>query len=53
MGRFLRIKCKCGAEQTVFDRTSTKISCNSCNEPIAEPTGGEAVFFGKIIKELG
>jgi ribosomal protein S27E len=53
MAKFLRIKCKCGNEQTIFERGSTRITCNGCSEVLAEPTGGEPVFYGKIVKELG
>lgn len=52
-GRFLRVKCKCGNEQTVFEASTTKINCSGCNAVIVEPTGGRASITGKIVKELG
>lgn len=52
-GKFLKVKCKCGNEQTVFSHVTSSINCGSCNTKLAEPSGGEAVIFGKIIKEVG
>lgn len=51
-GKFLKIKCKCGKEQVLFSHLTSIINCNSCNTKLAEPTGGEAAFFGKIVKEV-
>lgn len=53
MGKYLRVKCKCGNEQTVFSHTTSVVNCGSCKEPLAHPSGGEAVIHGKIVKELG
>ncbi len=52
-GKFLRVKCKCGTEQTLFSHVTSSIACTSCNAALAEPSGGEAVIFGKIVKEAG
>ncbi|HSB47415.1 MAG TPA: hypothetical protein VLD37_05350 [Candidatus Bilamarchaeum sp.] len=51
--KYLQVQCKCGNEQTVFNRTSSIVKCSSCSEPLAHPSGGEAVIHGKIVKELG
>ena len=48
------VKCgKCGAEKKVFSHITSVVYCDECKEPIAHPTGGEAVIDGTIIKELG
>ncbi|NLB75538.1 MAG: 30S ribosomal protein S27e [Crenarchaeota archaeon] len=50
---FLRIKCpKCGNEQLVFSNTVNRITCNVCNEPLAEPTGGRAKINGEVLTVL-
>jgi small subunit ribosomal protein S27e len=46
---FLRVKCpKCGNEQLIFSNASNKVSCNVCNETLAEPTGGRAKINGEV-----
>ena len=52
-GRFLRVKCECGNEQNVFSHASSVVNCTKCREPLAHPSGGEAVISGEIVKELG
>lgn len=53
LSKFLRVKCpKCGNEQTIFDRPSTKVRCNVCEEVLAEPTGGKARILGEKLQEL-
>lgn len=49
---FLSVTCKCGNELTVFSNSTMKLSCPSCNEVVAEPTGGDAVIHGKINKKV-
>ena len=53
MAKYLRVKCKCGNEQNIFSHTTSVVNCSSCKEPLAHPSGGEAVVHGKIVKELG
>ncbi len=50
-GKFLKVKCKCGTEMVLFSHVTSSINCSGCNNKIAEPSGGEAVIFGKITKE--
>jgi len=46
--KFLKINCKeCGELQIVFSHASTSVTCNSCGNIIAKPTGGIAKIFGK------
>ena len=51
--KFFRVKCKCGNEQNVFSHASSVVNCRKCKEPLAHPSGGEAVIHGEIVKELG
>lgn len=52
--KFLRVKCKsCGNEQIIFSHASTVVRCFVCEEALAEPTGGKARVYGRIIGELG
>lgn len=51
---FLRVKCKnCGAERVVFDRSSTEVKCEVCDETLMVPTGGRASVKGEILQVLG
>lgn len=51
---FLRVKCqKCGNEQVVFERSSTSIKCNVCEEALLEPQGGKARIKGEVLQPLG
>lgn len=51
VGKYLRVQCKCGEERNVFSHATSVVKCGACNEPVAHPTGGEAVIHGKIVKE--
>ena len=47
--KFQKIKCsECEEEQVIYSHTTTVIKCNSCGNPIAQPTGSKAKLFGKI-----
>ncbi|MBI5158516.1 30S ribosomal protein S27e [Candidatus Micrarchaeota archaeon] len=48
--KFLKVKCECGNEQSVFGCTGTAVSCTACNKILAEPRGGHANVYGKILK---
>ena len=50
---FLKLKClKCGNEQIVFERSSSLVKCNVCDEVIIEPSGGRCKIKGEIIQKL-
>ena len=50
--RFLRVVCpKCKNEQIIFNKAATKVYCLVCKTLLAEPTGGKAKIYGKIIEE--
>jgi len=51
--KFVKVKCeKCKNEQTIFERSSTKVNCLVCGEALAEPTGGKARIKAKILSVL-
>ena len=50
MSRFLKVKCKCGNEQTIPEKANMKITCTVCGKTLANPTGGKADVIGEIIK---
>jgi small subunit ribosomal protein S27e len=50
---FLKVKCsKCSNEQTIFERCSTIVRCNVCEEVLAEPTGGKASIKAEVLQVL-
>jgi len=51
--RYLKVKCKCGNEQTVFSHTTQVVKCSKCSEALAHPAGGAAVLHGDVVEELG
>jgi small subunit ribosomal protein S27e len=52
--RFLRVRCiSCESEQIIFSHSSTRITCQTCGETIAEPTGGKAKINASVIAVLG
>jgi small subunit ribosomal protein S27e len=51
---FLRVRCRtCESEQIVFSHTTHTIKCRTCEETLAEPTGGKAKINGPILAVLG
>ena len=47
--KFQKIDCKeCGETQVVYSHASTPVTCNSCGNIIASPTGAVAKIQGKI-----
>ncbi len=51
---FIRVKCaKCGNEQVIFDRPSIPPRCSTCDELLAEPTGGKAKLKSEVMQILG
>jgi small subunit ribosomal protein S27e len=51
--KYLKVKCECGNEQTVFSHTSSEVKCTKCGVVIAHPAGGKAIIHGDIVSELG
>lgn len=49
---FFEVKCRdCGAEQFIFERAATQVSCEVCSATLAEPTGGRAKLSAEILEE--
>ena len=45
--KFLKVECsECSETQTVFSHASTTVTCNSCGNTIATPTGSLAQILG-------
>lgn len=54
MAKFLKVKCKCGNEQVLFECASKTVKCRVCGEVLAEPQGGKSTIVGeaKVVEEL-
>jgi len=50
--KFIKVRCECKNEQSVFNKASTRVNCLVCNKPLAVPTGGKADISGRILEEL-
>ena len=52
--RFILVKCPdCENEQIIFDHATIKVECNVCGQVLAQPSGGKAIIYAKILKVLG
>jgi len=48
--KFQKVKCKeCEEENIVYSHASTQVTCKSCGNVIAEPTGSRAIIHGKVL----
>ena len=51
--KFVRVACKkCKYEQVIFSKCAMEVRCLSCNELLAEATGGECFIKAKILGTL-
>lgn len=50
--QFMKVKCECGNEQTVFTHSATTVKCLKCGAVLAEAKGGKADIKAKVVKEL-
>jgi small subunit ribosomal protein S27e len=47
--KFQKVNCnECNEENIVFSHASSQVTCKSCGNIIAEPTGSVASLHGKI-----
>ncbi len=47
--KFQKVKCKeCDKENIVYSHTSSSVTCKSCGNVIAEPSGAVATLHGEI-----
>ena len=50
---FLNIQCsKCGENNIIYSHTTSNIYCKSCNELLAERSGGKAKINGNLTGTL-
>lgn len=48
--RFNKVACnECGEQQIVYSHVTIEITCNSCGNTLATPTGSLAKINGKIL----
>ena len=48
--KFLKVNCKeCEKENIVYSYASTPVTCKSCGNVIAEPSGSKARIIGKVL----
>ena len=50
--KFIKVKCKCGHEQTMFSSPSMNVHCMKCDEIIANSSSGKAHLVAKLVKEF-
>jgi len=51
---FVKIKCpRCGKDQVVFGKASTKVKCKNCNMLLIKTTGGKAQMKAPVKKVYG
>ncbi len=47
--KFQKVNCnECNEENIVYSHASTEVTCKSCGNIIAKPTGATAMLYGKI-----
>lgn len=47
--KFQKVNCnECGEVQVVYSHVSTPVTCKSCGNMIAKPTGSKAKILGKV-----
>lgn len=51
--KYMRVICrKCKSDQMLYNKVATVVKCNKCGTVLAEPTGGEARIYGKVVEVL-
>ena len=51
--KFIKVRCnKCKKEQNIFEKASSVITCNSCKEELAVPSGGKAKIKTRVLETL-
>ena len=51
--RFLKVRCpKCNNEQIIFGKASVDVKCLICDSVLAEPSGGKAKIYARILEVL-
>ncbi len=53
-GDFIKVKCPdCEAEQIVFRKAATKVTCHVCGSTLVVPKGGVGDIKGEILEVVG
>jgi ribosomal protein S27E len=52
MSKFLRVRCDCGEETTVFGDSKTSVNCKKCGNQIIKAAGGRALINCRILEVL-
>jgi len=51
---FVKVKCPdCGAEQIVFRKAATVVSCTVCGSTLVRPKGGVGEIKGEVLEVVG
>jgi small subunit ribosomal protein S27e len=51
--KFQKVQCKeCSAENVLYSHVTTVVTCKSCGNIIAEPTGSVAKIYGTVLGSL-
>lgn len=50
---FNRVQCdECGEAQVIYSHATTRVTCNSCGNEVAAPTGSAATLRGKKLESV-
>ncbi len=50
---FVKVRCNnCKNEQVIFGKSSTKVKCLVCGEPLADTLGGKTNIKAKVLEVL-
>jgi len=53
ISKFVKVKCpKCGAEQVIFGKATTKVRCLKCNYLLTKPAASKAKIRAKVLEVL-
>jgi small subunit ribosomal protein S27e len=51
-GKFVRVRCvRCGNEQVIFGKSSTRVKCGKCNKLLVR-VGGGRVRIRAVVREV-
>ncbi len=50
--KFLKVKCECGEERVVFNKSAHKIICKKCEKTLLKPTGGKSIVTSKVLETM-
>ena len=51
--KYMRVICrKCKSDQMLYNKVASVVKCNKCGAVLAEPTGGEARIYAKVVEVL-